>query len=138
MEERIAEMISERVDGAVERALFGTAATATDQDAGCLTSAKIKKAIKDCRKLKFNLDRTAVTIIVSLSHVGPIVRHEEPNQGTFVEMDFPTAQALHRESPIVLKEIIDEHTAHFRPAHQWDCFVSSFLSMPPYEVPETE
>lgn len=103
-----------------------------------LTPAALSKMFEDWRKLIFNARRNDLTFIVSLSHVGPVLQHDEPCSGTFWEMSFAHAQALHAEWPLVLAEIIDEHTAHFRPAHKWDQFVPRILPMPPYELPETE
>ena len=140
MNQRIEKVVADRAQRQLERmmseTLTGTVTNAPTPAA--LTPGDLSRMLEDWRKLMFNARRNDLTFVVSLSHVGPTCRHDEPCSGTFFEMSVGAAQALHEEWPLVLKEVVDEHTAHFKPAHKWDRFIPARLPLPPYEVPEAE
>lgn len=100
-----------------------------------LTLDKLKAAMSEFKKIERNMRRTSVTVQVSAGHVGPMIKHEHPTDGTTVEASWLDAQRMHEVIPLVLMEVVDTEMARFRPAHQLDGWVPKTLPAPPYDLP---
>jgi len=103
-----------------------------------LTLEKLQKLMKEWSNLLANSRRSSLTIVVRQGYEeGCVVQEKTATEGVFIEMSWLEAQHIHQYHwPLVLQEVVDNQTAYFRPAHEFDLNVRwlGVLPMPPYEA----
>lgn len=134
--EKIADALAKRMDAELDAALLGgSTCTSTNVEAPALTPKTFAAMVAEWEKMRREFRRTDVTVVVSLAHEGPILRTRHPTDGTFFECSYSQAQAIHEHMPLILHEVIDEHTAHFKLATPYSGWFPKYLPAPPYELP---
>ncbi len=132
IERRLAERFEARLSEMVTSTLRGPM-TATVSEPTTLTSEELNRSLAKWSNLSAQMKRSNVTIVVIEGYSDPIIMDRTATEGQFIEMSWRQAQALHEVWPLVLDRVIDQQTAHFRPAHQFDTLVQKMLPMPPFE-----
>lgn len=108
---------------------------ATHTTAQAAPTLNAEEMFRKIRSMHLQFQRTAVVFQVDLAHVGPILQVNHETNGTIFECSPAQAQKIHQEIPLILQEVLSEHVALFRPAHQYDGCILRTLSRPPYDMP---
>ena len=82
--------------------------------------------------------RAALTVVVEVGHVGPIVVRQTPTEGTFIECSWVQANQIHQQWPLKLSKVLAADTAEFVPlSSAWGEWAPRTLPLPPYEAMES-
>lgn len=96
-----------------------------------------KTFIANMDKVLRNFRRTQLTFVVDRAHQGDPIRHNTPNNGERIELNWLDANRVHQEWPLKLHQVLSEDAAEFVPALVGE-FVPKHLPIPPFEVPPEE
>ena len=119
--------------GSIESMSF----TATIDDMAAQPS--LDALMDEARKMVAEARRNAVTFVVESPHLGPIVAHQTPHDGTRFEMSWDQANELHKQCPMRLHKVLSPDMAEFVPiTGMFRELVPSVLPMPPFDMPETD
>ncbi len=136
-EQEIRRRVAARMEAALDlmsMEAFGLAPSSQEQSPE--TTLNVNDMLDQMQKFVREARRNQIIFRVDMAHQGDMIKHENPTEGTTIELNFVQAQQLHRECPIRLHKVVDEHCANFVPATQFDWFVPTIIPHPPFDVAE--
>ncbi|TIW04537.1 MAG: hypothetical protein E5V77_00190 [Mesorhizobium sp.] len=130
-------MMSERFEADLHRAFYGANATNTTVRVE-EKPFRVGEMLRLCERLASEARRNQLVFRADAAHSGAMLKIETPCDGSVIELSFMQAQLVHDKWPLKLHKVLNEHTAEFVPATQFDCYVPMYLPKPPFEIKEQE